>query len=198
MLGDPRTGQPLEGGLGLLTVMSAAIANGGSVDDVGPGLDLLGELAKKGIFELKDPTSLLALPDDAGTKKTPINVLYSFDLPLAQHSGSGEGATVEGHAPSDGLVAGFYPQAIAAGAQHPSAAQLWIEFLQSDQAAALFLANGAIPTRASAIRDGGSKELKAALPAEGELDAPVPSPSQIAAAQKTIDEKWADAIPAAK
>lgn len=195
MLGDPRTGQPFEGGLGLLTVMSAAIANGGSVDDVTPGLDLLGELADKGIFDLKEPSSLLALPDDAGSKKTPINVLYSFDLPLARHSGTTGGVTVEGHAPSDGLVAGFYPQAIAADAEHRSAARLWIEFLQSDQAAALFLANGAIPTRASAIRDGGSKQLRSALPPETELDAPVPSPSQVAAAQKTIDNGWAAAIP---
>ncbi|HET8930783.1 MAG TPA: extracellular solute-binding protein [Acidimicrobiales bacterium] len=198
MLGDPRTGQPLEGGLGLLTVMSAAIANGGSVDDVEPGLELLGQLVDKGVFELKDSSSLLALPDDAGTELTPINVLYSFDLPLAQHSGTTNGSTVEGKAPADGLVAGFYPQAIAAGSQHSSAARLWIEFLQSDRGAAIFLANGAIPTRASAIRLSGSKELRDALPPESELDAPVPSVSQVVAAQKTIDEKWTDYIPVEK
>lgn len=195
MLGDPRTGQPFEGGLALLTVMSAAIANGGSVDDVEPGLALLGELAEKGIFDLSDSTSMLALPDDAGTGETPINLLYSFDLPLAQYSGSTNGTTVAGQAPTDGLVAGFYPQAVAKGTQNLAAAQLWLEFLQSDQGAALFLANGAIPTRASAIRSSGSKELQDALPPESELDAPVPSASQILAAQRTIDEKWADYVP---
>lgn len=194
MLGDPRSGQPLEGGLGLLTVMSAAIANGGSADDVEPGLDLLGQLADKGVFDVKDATSLLALPDDAGTEVTPINVLYSFDLPLAQHSGTTNGTKVAGKAPTDGLVAGFYPQAIAAGTQRPSAARLWIEFLQSDRGAAVFLANGAIPTRASAIRSSGSKELRDALPPENEMDAPVPSTSQVLSAQKTIDEKWANYI----
>lgn len=198
MLGDPRTGQPLEGGLGLFTVMSAAIANGGSVDDVEPGLDLLGQLADKGVFDLKDSSSLLALPDDAGTEMTPINVLYSFDLPFAQHSGTTNGSTVAGKAPVDGLVAGFYPQAIAAGSQHSSAARLWIEFLQSDRGAAIFLANGAIPTRASAIRSSGSTELRDALPPESELEAPVPSVSQVVAAQKTIDEKWTDYIPVEK
>lgn len=195
MLGDPRTGQPLEGGLGLLTVMSAALANGGSLDDVEPGLALLRDLSDKGIFDLSDGTSLVALPDDAGTKNTPINALYSFDLPLAQANGKANLTKVQAAAPSDGLVAGFYPQAITKGATHPEAAKLWIEYLQSDDAAAIFLANGAIPTRHSAIRESGSDELKAALPTEDELNAPVPTPAQLAKAQATIDEKWTTYIP---
>lgn len=195
MLGDPRSGKPLEGGLGLLTVMSAAIANGGSPDDVEPGLKLLGELSDKGIFDLKGPSSLVALPDDAGTAPTPINALYSFDLPLAKWSARQNFTRVESAAPSDGLVAGYYPQAIAAGAVNPSAARLWIEFLQSDQGAAVFLANGAIPTRAAAIRESGSDELRKALPPSKETEAPVPSAVQITAAQKVIDEKWTTYIP---
>lgn len=195
MLGDPRTGSPFEGGLGLLTVMSAAMANGGGADDVEPGLALLAELVEKGIFDLGDSTALLALPDDAGSDATPINALYSFDLPLARHSGSQTGTTVVGTIPSDGVVAGFYPQAIPKGAPNTAAARFWMEYLQSDEAAALFLDNGAIPTRAGAIRDAGPDELRAALPPPSETDALIPSPDQIVAAQEVVDDKWADYLP---
>lgn len=195
MLGDPRTGQPLQGGLALLTVVSAAIANNGSVDDVEPGLVLLGELADKGIFDVKSATGLIALPNDVRVEDTPINALYSFDAPLATATGKANGTPVAANAPSDGLVAGFYPQAIATGTGHLAAAQLWIEFLQSDEGASVFLANGAIPTRHEAIKSSGSKELQDALPPDDELNAPVPSPAQLDAAQKTVDEKWATYLP---
>ena len=195
MLGDPRTGQPLEGGLGLLTVMSAALANDGSLDDVEPGLKLLGELVDKGIFDVKLPSSLVALPDTAGASDTPVKALYSFDLPLAQHSGKASQTTVVGNVPTDGQLVGFYPQAIAKGAPHPHAAKLWLEFLQSDQGAEVFLKNGAIPTRFHAISQFGSAKLKALLPPAASLNAPVPSISQITAAQKTVDDKWTTYIP---
>lgn len=198
MLGDPRTGKPFEGGLALLTVMSAALANQGSLDDVEPGLALLGELVEKKIFDLSDPSSLLALPDTVGDDATPINALFSFDLPLSKWSGQQAGGkTVALAAPNDGLIGGFYPQAIAAGAQNPSAAKLWIEFIQSDRGAELFATNGAIPTRHQAIRDSvtAPESLKKALPPVNELQASFPTPAQLVAAQAIVDKKWTKYVP---
>ncbi len=195
MLGDPRTGQPFEGGLALLTVMSAALANGGSLDDVEPGLGLLGELVEKKIFDLDDALSLVALPDTIATGPTSIRALASFDTPLARWNGEQEDVTVESAAPSDGLIAVFYPQALVTDAQHPQAAKLWIDHLQSDDAAEAFLRNGAIPARHGAIAESGSAELRDLLPPEAERNAPVPLPSQITAAQAVVDEKWTQYIP---
>ncbi|MBS1848968.1 MAG: ABC transporter substrate-binding protein [Actinobacteria bacterium] len=203
MLGDPRTGKPFEGGLGLLTVMSAAIANGGSPGNVEPGLALLKQLVETGVFTPTNQANLVALPDTAGEKDKSgkpvpaIDALYSFDLPLARHNGATRGATIVGNPPTDGRVVGFYPQAIAATARHSSAARLWIEFLQSDRGAEVFLANGALPTRHAAIAQSGSPAIRKALAAAKGLDAPVPLQSEIDAAQRTVDEKWATYLPTA-
>lgn len=195
ILGDPRSGQPLAGGLSLLTVMSAARANGGGVDNVAPGIDLLSELAHKGIFDPLSPSGLAALPDTAGSNQTPVNVLFSFDFPLGKFSGNNSGVDVRATTPSDGLLASFYAQAIPVSEPHSQAARLWIEFLQSDQGARAFLQNGAIPARHAVLRNKASDEIRKLLPSEEITNAPVPTQGQLAAAQKVIDEKWASKIP---
>jgi putative spermidine/putrescine transport system substrate-binding protein len=195
ILGDPRSGQPLAGGLSLLTIMSAARANGGSFDDVAPGIDLLGALADKGIFNPLSETGLVSIPDTAGSPLTPINALFSFDFPLGKFNGNSLGVDVQVTTPSDGLVASFYPQAIAIDASHPKAARLWIEFLQSDQGAEAFLRNHAIPARHSVLRSKASPEVRKLLPSEETTNAPVPTQAQLAKAQGVIDAKWAEKIP---
>lgn len=195
MLGDPRSSQPLAGGLSMLTVMSAAIANGGSIDNVEPGIDLLSTLVDKGIFAPLTGTGLLGLPETAGNGESPIRTLFSFDEPLAQYNASLNKTKIQGNPPSDGLLVSSYPQGLAKGAVHPSAAKLWIEFLQSDIGAELFLRNGAIPVRTLAIRAKGTDELRALLPPEAVSSAPTPTVEQMRAAQKVIDAKWASKIP---
>lgn len=195
ILGDPRSGQPLAGGLSLLTVMSAASANGGGFDNVAPGIDLLGELVNKGIFDPLSETALASIPDTAGNNLTPINVLFSFDYLLGKYNGNSAGVDVKVTTPSDGLIASFYPQAIAADAAHPQAARLWIEFLQSDRGAEAFLRNHAIPARHAVLRSKASAEVRKLLPSEEITNAPIPTQAQIAEAQRVIDAKWADKIP---
>ena len=70
------------------------------------------------------------------------------------------------HVPSDGLMGGYYSQAISAFAPHPAAARLWQEFLYSDQGQNLWLAGGARPVRADAMSKAGTidKAAFSALP----------------------------------
>ena len=195
LLGDPRSGQPLAGGLSLLTIMSAALSNGGSFDDVSPGIEVLGVLADKGIFNPLSETGYVSIPDTAGSPLTPVNALFSFDYSLAKFNGDSLGVDVQLTTPSDGVLASFYPQAIAVDAAHPKAAALWIEFLQSDKGAEAFLRNHAIPARHSVLRSKASADVRKLLPSEAVTNAPIPTQAQIAQAQRVIDEKWADRIP---
>ena len=84
----------------------------------------MGELADKGIFDPTSETGLVSIPDTAGSNLTPINALFSFDYLLGKFNGDSLGVDVQVTTPSDGLVASFYPQAIAVDATHPKAARL--------------------------------------------------------------------------
>ncbi len=197
MLGDPRSGQPFTGGLSMLTVLSASLANGGSLDDVAPGIDLIAELVKSGVFDPTANGALLAVPETVASGEHSVSALFSFDLPLAKYNGTLRKKTVEANAPSDGLLASFYAQGIAKGTPHSSAAKLWVEFLQSNQGAEAFLRNSAIPARHAALRNNKDtpKSLLELMPSEEITNAPIPTQAQIAKAQQVIDDTWASKIP---
>ncbi len=197
MLGDPRSGQPFTGGLSMLTVLSASLANGGSLDDVAPGIDLLAELVKSGVFDPTAKGALLAVPETVASEAHSVSALFSFDLPLAKFNGTAHKKEVAANAPSDGLLASFYAQGIAKGTPHVNAAKLWVEFLQSDQGAEAFLRNSAIPARHAALRSkkSTSEALRKLLPSEEITNAPIPTQAQIAKAQQVIDDTWASKIP---
>jgi len=125
-------GSPLSSGSAVAAVFAAALANGGSLNDIGPGIDFFAKLKDVGNF-----IPVGATPQTIASGQTAItfdwdylNLAYVKEFPSAR---------IRVVAPSDGLYAAYYCQAINATAPHPWAARLWQEFLYSDQGQLLWI-----------------------------------------------------------
>jgi putative spermidine/putrescine transport system substrate-binding protein len=153
-------GSPLTSGSAVGGVFAAAIANGGSLTDVGPGIDFFAKLKSSGNF-----IPVQSTPQTVASGQTPIsidwdylNLGYAKEFPAANWK-----VTI----PADGVYGSYYAQAINATAPHPWAARLWEEFLYSDQGQLLWLAGYSHPARFQdlAARKVIPKALLSALPA---------------------------------
>jgi putative spermidine/putrescine transport system substrate-binding protein len=153
-------GSPLTSNSAVSGVIAAAIGNGGSASDVGPGIDFFAALKKSGNF-----IPIQTTPATVASGQTPIsidwdynNLAYVKGLPAARW-----GVSI----PSDGVYGGYYAQAVNATAPHPWAARLWQEFIYSDQGQILYLKGFAHPARFNdlAQRKVLPKALLSALPA---------------------------------
>lgn len=179
-------GDPTQAGAAFSGVVMAAIANGGSADDIAPGVDFFGELKDAGNFLPVDPT-----PATIESGQTPVVIDWDY-LNATMAETVPEWTVV---VPSEAVVAGYYYQAINADAPHPAAARLWQEFLYSDEGQNLWLKGGARPVRAEAMADEGTidEELYDALPpVEGEPVIPTVEQTETAAAY--LSENWAKVI----
>ena len=153
-------GSPLTSNSAVAGVFAASLGNGGSVKDVGPGIDFFSQLKKSGNFIPVGTT-----PQTVASGQTPIsidwdynNLAYVAEFPAARWKVA---------IPSDGVYGGYYAQAINASAPHPWAARLWEEFIYSDQGQILYLKGFAHPARFNdlAKRKKLPKALLNALPA---------------------------------
>lgn len=153
-------GSPLTSGSAVAAVFSAALASGGSANDVGPGVDFFAQLKKNGNWLPVGGT-----PQTVASGQTPIvidwdylNLAYVKEFPAANWK-----VVV----PSDGVYGAYYCQAINASAPHPWAARLWQEFLYSDQGQLLWLKGFSHPARFQDLskRKVIPKALLSALPA---------------------------------
>ena len=150
--GDPTTASAAANG-----VLMTAIANGGSVDDIAPGVDFFGRLKDAGNFLPVDPT-----PATIESGQTPVVIDWDY-LNSAETK---KLPTWKVFVPSNALVGGYYFQAINKDGPHPAAARLWQEFLYSDEGQNLFLTGLARPVRADAMEKAGTVDtnLLSALP----------------------------------
>ena len=150
--GDPTTASAAANG-----VLMTALANGGSVDDIAPGLNFFVKLKEAGNFVPVDPT-----PATIESGQTPVVIDWDY-LNAAETK---KIPTWKVFVPNDALVGGYYFQAINADGPHPAAARLWQEFLYSDEGQNLFLKGLARPVLADAMEKAGTvdKTLLEALP----------------------------------
>jgi putative spermidine/putrescine transport system substrate-binding protein len=179
-------GDPTQAGAAFSGVVMVALAQGGSADDIAPGVNFFKKLKAAGNFLPVDPT---AATIESG--QTPVVIDWDY-LNAAETAKLPSWKVV---VPSGTAVAGYYFQAINKAGPHPAAARLWQEFLYSDEGQNLWLAGGARPVRADAMVKAGTIDKKAydALPAvEGEPV--IVSEDQSAKATKYLASNWAKAI----
>lgn len=179
-------GDPTQAGAAFATIGLAALNNGGSLDDFGPGVDFFANLNKAGNFLPVDAT-----PATIASGETPVvfdwtynNLAVTADVPTWK-------TTV---LPGTAYVS-YYNQAVNVDAPHPAAARLWQEFIYSDEAQNLFLQAGAFPVRLAAMDKAGTADT-AALTAAGGLpeDTTTPTSAQVEKANALLAEKWAAAV----
>ncbi|HET6654056.1 MAG TPA: ABC transporter substrate-binding protein [Nocardioides sp.] len=179
-------GDPTQAGAAFSGVMMAAIANGGSADDIAPGVDFFGDLKKAGNFLPVDPDSATI---ESG--QTPVVIDWDY-LGAAAAKNVSTWKTV---VPEEAVVAGYYFQAINADAPHPAAARLWQEFLYSDEGQNLWLKGGARPVRGDAMAEAGTidQALWDALPEVGG-EPVIPTNEQTEKAATYLAENWSQVI----
>jgi putative spermidine/putrescine transport system substrate-binding protein len=180
-------GDPRESGSAFAGVFSASLANGGSLDDITPGIDFFAELKRSGNFILVDAT-----PATVANGQTPVTIDWDY-LQLAY--GDEFEANIEWgiSVPTEGVYGAFYCQAINATAPHPFAARLWQEFLYSDEGQLLWLKGYSHPARFEdmAERDVVPQDLLDKLPpAEAYEAVEFASPEQTDAASAILAEQW--------
>lgn len=181
-------GDPREAGAAFAAVMAASIANGGSFDDIMPGIEYFAELKKLGNLSGTDVTEAGVISGE-----TPVWLDWTYNYPGLAPTLTENGITWAIRVPTDGVYGGFYAQGVVAGGPHPNAAKLWINHIVSDEGALGYLAGGAIPARFEALVAAGkvSSEMMVNLPAP-ELIAGIafPTPAQIKAAKEVLAAEW--------
>jgi putative spermidine/putrescine transport system substrate-binding protein len=179
-------GDPTTAGAAFSGVVMASVANGGSADDIAPGVEYFGKLKDAGNFLPVDPTSATI---ESG--QTPVVIDWDY-LNAAE---SAKLPSWKVYVPEEAPIAGYYFQAINADAPHPAAARLWQEFLYSDEGQNLWLAGGARPVRADAMVEAGTidQELYDALP-EVSGTPIVPTNEQTEKMAAYLADNWAKAV----
>ncbi|WP_428349114.1 ABC transporter substrate-binding protein [Mycolicibacterium sp.] len=179
-------GDPTQSGAAFSGVLMVALSQGGSADDIAPGVEFFRKLKQAGNFLPIDPT-----PATIESGQTPVVIDWNYTnaheterLPTWQFV-----------VPPEYPVAGYYYQAINKDAPHPAAARLWQEFLYSDEGQNLYAQGGVRPVRAdNMIADRTlDQSVAASLPI---VDGPVtvPTPQQTEAASKYLAEHWPVAV----
>ncbi len=180
------SGDSTKANAALNAVMMASLANGGSLDNIGPGVDFFSTLSKSGNFAPAPGTTATV---NNGT--TP--VVFDWDY-LSQAHGT-DVPTWKVFVPANAVLGGYFAQAINKNAPHPAAARLWEEFLYSDVGQNLWLKGRARPVRMDAMTKAGTldKAAAAALPPVGGKPRFL-SPDQATAAKTYLANHWAQAI----
>jgi putative spermidine/putrescine transport system substrate-binding protein len=183
-------GDPTSANAAFNAVWAAALANGGSLDNIQPGIDFFGKLKKEGIF-----STVNAKPATIESGETPIVLDWDYLNAGYVSAFAAKGVDWKVSDPTDALVAGFYDQAISKYAPHPAAARLWEEYLYSDEGQNLWLAGGARPARLVAMQKAGTATtaLVAKLPAVTGT-AQFPTDAQTATAKTAVTKNWASAV----
>ena len=114
-------GNPTQASAAFSAVFASALANGGSLDNITPGVSYFKKLHSVGNFV---PVTASAATMESG--QTPIIVWW--DYLLASEIGPSV-KSLKIVIPSDASYAAYYDQAISKSAPHPAAARLWEEYL---------------------------------------------------------------------
>lgn len=183
-------GDPRKAGAAFAGVYAAALANGGSFDNIQPGVDFFKKLKDNGNLALKDVNENSVLSGE-----TPIVIDWTYNFPGLLDKLKKAGVEMKVNVPTDGVYAGYYAQAVVAGSPHQNAGKLWIEHILSDEGALGYLAGGAIPARFEALSKAGkiTADMKKNLPAP-ELVAKIAfaNATQITKSKDIITAKWVD------
>jgi putative spermidine/putrescine transport system substrate-binding protein len=206
--GDPSAAQEAR-----ISVFAASIANGGSANDIQPGINFFKKLKASGNF-----VSTLASGANYISGAYKISLSWNFNGPGAIASAAAAGKTLKYVIPTDAVVAGTpYIQAINKKAPHCAAARLWEEFIYSENKGKtstqltaadlklsgsklfakiqggqnIFVSGGATPIlQAAMVKKNTMIEAPAGLSIPKGAKVIQPSPAQQAAATALLTAQW--------
>ena len=177
LAGDPRSSNQAA-----QSVIAAALSNGGSFDNVQPGLDFFKQLNDAGNY-----VPVIAKQGTLAQGATPIVMAWNYNA-FGDKAALAGNPEVEVVYPSPS-IAGMYVQAISAYAPHPNCGKLWMEILHSDEGQLAWVKGYAVPVHLDEMNARGviPADLKSLLPT---VKASAPTPAQLAAARDAIKTGW--------
>jgi len=165
---DPRTA-----GQGQIAFIACNLALGGDYINLDPGADFFRRLHVEDRVLRVSPTTPFA---QFLRGEIPVWIAYENDARRARAEGLGD--AVEVVTPEEGTLVAPYAMSLVAGAPHPNAGRLWLNFVMSDMGQTLFAAGGVRAVRGGNVRNEGDVVVDVA---------------QAAAARGRIAETWAEA-----
>ncbi|MFE9750698.1 ABC transporter substrate-binding protein [Saccharothrix saharensis] len=182
-------GDPTQAGAAFSGVVMAALGNGGSADDIAPGVEFFKQLKAAGNFLPVDPS-----PATVESGQTPVVIDWDYTnaAQTAKLAGKVDWRVV---VPAEAQVGGYYNQAINKDAPHPAAARLWQEFLYSDEGQNLYLKGLSRPVRMDAMTKAGTVDAAAAAKLPKTSGEQVfPTQAQSDKAKQVLAATWAQAV----
>ncbi len=180
-------GDPRQANDAFLAVYSAALANGGSLDNIQPGIDFFAKLKQKGNFTVT--RSRIA---NMARGEVPIAIMWDY-LGLGFRDQLAGKPSLSVVIPSDASIAGPYVSIVNKTAPHPFAARLWIEYIFSDEGQLFYLKSYAHPARYQKLAAAGKvpADLAAKLPPAAQYaNLKFPSLAQLTAASTPVYQNW--------
>jgi len=182
-------GDPTQAGAAFSGVVMAALGNGGSADDIAPGVEFFAQLKEAGNFLPVDPT-----PATIASGQTPVVIDWDYTN-AAQAEGLAGQREWKVVVPEGAVHGAYYVQAINADAPHPAAARLWQEFLYSDEGQNLWLKGYGRPVREAAMAEAGTIDEAAYAKLPEVAGEPVSlTEEQSAKAKEYLAANWQAAI----
>jgi putative spermidine/putrescine transport system substrate-binding protein len=182
-------GDPTQAGAAFAGVVMAALGNGGSADDIAPGVEFFAKLKDAGNFLPVDPT-----PATIASGQTPVVIDWDYTN-AAQAEGLAGKREWKVVVPEEAVHGSYYMQAINADAPNPAAARLWQEFLYSDEGQNLWLKGFGRPVREAAMAEAGTLDEDAYAKLPEVSSEPVSlTEEQAAKAKEYLAANWQAAI----
>ncbi|MHB8190179.1 MAG: ABC transporter substrate-binding protein [Ferrimicrobium sp.] len=178
-------GNPTSAGAAFGAVYAAALANGGSLSNIQPGLNFFKRLSAAGNFV---PVLSTAAAIESGQEKVSIDWNY---LNVADAQAVAGKVNWKVFVPSQGHYASYYAQAISKYAPDPAAARLWEEFLYSNEGQNLWLKGYTQPILLPSMIKAGTvnKTYLAAIPKVSGTPQ-FATQAQLTAAQTLVSTQW--------
>lgn len=153
-------GNPTKAGAAFSGVVAASLGNGGSADDIAPGVAYFKKLKDAGNLVPVDPT-----PATIQSGQTAVVIDWDYNNAGQTKALAGK-VDWKSVIPKGAVTGAYYVQAINKDAPHPAAARLWEEYLYTDEGQNLWLHGGARPVLADEMVKAGTidKAANDALP----------------------------------
>ncbi|MGB8648487.1 MAG: extracellular solute-binding protein [Anaerolineae bacterium] len=182
------SGDPRQSAQAVMSVYGAALANGGSLDNVQPGLDFFAKVNKAGNLVPVISTNALVSKGE-----TPVRLTWDYNA-LADRDASKGNPKLQVVIPKTGQIGGVYVQAISAYAPHPNAAKLWMEYLYSDDGQIGWLKGYCHPARFDAMQKANKVPADLAAKLAPSQGVALPTLDQLNKAQDLITKSWDSAV----
>jgi putative spermidine/putrescine transport system substrate-binding protein len=183
-------GDPTAANAAFSAVWAAALANGGSMDNIQPGIDFFAKLKQNGEYN-----STQSGESTIEQGSTPIAIDWEFNNSQYAADLKSKGVNLTVTIPTDGLFSAYYDQAINKNAPHPAAARLWEEYLYSTIGQNDFMGGYARPVEFDAMQSANALDAAALANLPKVSGTPqFPTAAQLTAAQNLVTAKWASQI----